>query len=101
VLIDCVKEVISERVSIDPEDCFRIEHCWNKLTNLLSEDTQKTIEVLKELDEEQVLYVSEVFEDIAYNLQSQDYINELEKLEKKFPNLNLASFVETAKDFMN
>ncbi|MEI4801712.1 hypothetical protein ACIGHG_03285 [Bacillus sp. NPDC077411] len=101
MLINRVKEVISERMSIHPNYSFGIEHCWNKLINLLSEDTQKTIEVLKELDEEQVLYVSEVFEDIAYKLQSQDYINELEKLEKKFPNLNLASFVETAKDFMN
>ena len=52
----------------------------------LSKDEHSTIEVLKQLNEVEILYTSEVFEEIAYNLQSRKYIECLKQIQKNFLN---------------
>ena len=39
-----------------------------ELIEVLSKDEHSTIEVMKQLNEVEILYTSEVFEEIAYNL---------------------------------
>ena len=53
-----------------------------------------------DLTEEEIMYVSEVFEEIAYNLQSEEYIECLKQLVEKYPNIPISDSVETAESFL-
>ena len=44
--------------------------------------------------------IQHMFKDIAYNLQSVNYINCLKEIERKFPSLDLKFFVENAENFI-
>lgn len=99
-MLSKVKNVISERIQINDEDDFNIEKCRNKLIDFLSENVKQTINILEQLDENEVLYVSEVFEEIAYNLQSTEYIKCLRDIEKKFPNIDISDSIEVAEEYI-
>ena len=96
-----VKDVLKKRMNSNDEDDFTIYKYRDKLVELLSKNEEETIKVLCELNEKEVSYVSEVFEEIAEKLQSCNYINILWKLERKFPNLNLKRCVKTAENFVD
>ncbi|WP_432663713.1 hypothetical protein R9X47_24400 [Wukongibacter baidiensis] len=93
------REIINERAVLHPNDPVVYEY-WDRLTKILSIDLKETIKFLRSCNEEEILWISEVFEDVAYNLQSQEYINCLEELDEKYPHLNLTSDIKIAKDFM-
>lgn len=78
-----VKEILDKRSKINDEDDYRIEKCRDELIDALSQDELLTIDILNQLNEKEILYTSEVFEEIAYNLQSVNYINCLKYIEKK------------------
>jgi hypothetical protein len=99
-MLSKVKNVISERIQINDEDDFNIEKCRNKLIDFLSENVKQTINILEQLDENEVLYVSEVFEEIAYNLQSTEYIKCLRDIEKKYPNIDISDSIEVAEEYI-
>jgi len=99
-MIDNVKNIIKERIQLHDEDSINIEKCWNKLIDILSQNSVQTISILEQLDEEEILYVSEVFEEIAYNLQSEEYIECLKQLVEKYPNIPISDSVETAESFL-
>ena len=69
---------------INDEDDYRIEKCRDELIDALSQDELLTIDILNQLNEKEIMYTSEVFEEIAYNLQSVNYINCLKYIEKKY-----------------
>ncbi|PXV84400.1 hypothetical protein C8E03_1321 [Lachnotalea glycerini] len=95
-----VKNVINERIQTNDEDDFNIEKCRNKLIDFLSENVKQTINILEQLDAKEVLYVSEVFEEIAYNLQSTEYIKCLRDIEKKYPNIDISDSIEVAEEYI-
>ena len=66
----------------------------------LSKDEHSTIEVLKQLNEVELLYTSEVFEEIAYNLQSRKYIECLKQIQKKFPELDIMDAIKVAEEYI-
>lgn len=76
-------EIIIERKKKHLEDDYGIQECWNKMIDILSQDVYETIVYLEGCSEDQIYYVSEVFEDISEKLQSKEYINCLRKLDKK------------------
>lgn len=94
-VIDC----LCERVLIEENDpvLYRI---WDRLTELLSENSEETIDFLNECTEEQLFYISEVFEDISFNLQSEQFIDTLYKLDRKYPELQMKSDIKIAEEFM-
>ncbi|WP_310485637.1 hypothetical protein [Chamaesiphon sp. VAR_48_metabat_403] len=72
---------------------------WNKLAQVLSENTKETINFLDSCNDENVVNnISAVFDDISANLQSQEFIKCLDRLENKFPNLLLHPMIEVAID---
>ena len=95
-----VREILRARLALHDENDYEIDRCRNDLIELLSKDGVFTIAFLKTCSKEELLMVSEVFEEIAYNLQSQQYIQCLEELDKKYPELNLTSSITVAKSFM-
>jgi hypothetical protein len=94
-----LKCIIKKRASLHLEDDFGIQKCWNELIQLLSINETETISCLNLCSEEEFLWVSEVFEDVAYNLKSDKYIMCLKQLAYEYPNLNLENFVKTAEEY--
>ncbi len=98
-MLNEVKKLLAERALIHPENYLEIEKYWNLLIDILSKDEDQTIEVINQLDETEIFYLSEVFEDISENLQSEKYINCLKSIGKKYTNIPIASSIKTAEEF--
>ena len=94
-------KILIEREKKHINDGFGIEECWDKMVEILSKNTNETIEYLQNCSEEEIYFISEVFEDISDKLQSPEYILCLRELEKKFPNLNLKKDVDLAESYLN
>ncbi|MTJ51615.1 hypothetical protein FJR38_02400 [Anabaena sp. UHCC 0253] len=75
---------------------------WDDLTKTLSADEKLTIQFLESLDDKNTVNtISAVFEDVAYNLQSLAFINYIESLQTKFPDLLLEHMVDAARNTIN
>jgi len=66
----------------------------------LSQNVNETIVFLENLSKDEVAYVSKVFEEIAYNLQSAEYIRYLKRCALKLPELKLSHCIEVAESYM-
>jgi hypothetical protein len=78
-----------------------ISKYWNELTEVFSANEVATIEFLRALeDEDAVARISSVFDDVASRLQSQAFIDCIESMVPKFPNLLLRHRVDAARDMM-
>lgn len=95
-----VKEILNQRFKINDENDYMIEKKREELIEVLSKDEHSTIEVLKQLNEVEILYTSEVFEEIAYNLQSRKYIECLKQIQKKFPKLDIMDAIKVAEEYI-
>ncbi|EXG85634.1 hypothetical protein K413DRAFT_2426 [Clostridium sp. ASBs410] len=98
MLNEKVTDLICEGMLLDINDPS-IADIWDELTHLLSVDSENTINYLSGCNEKEIEFLSAVFEDVAYNLKSNRYINELENLKNKIPNLNLDSIISLAKEY--
>ena len=101
MLHDEIWQVIDKRASLHIEDDFQIENCREKLIEILSVDVTDTINFLEKTDKDKVLWISEVFEEIAYNLQNKQYIECLKKLDIKYPELKLTNTIRIAEEYMD
>jgi len=93
-----VKSLLEERKKLHPNDPA-IQQYWEKLTILLSKEEQQTIDFLYQCKQEEILLLSEIFEDISLHLQSQNFIKALKKIQEKFPTLKLHSSIEIAEKY--
>jgi hypothetical protein len=94
-----VRVVLGARALLDDNDP-RIEQKWTELIDLLSENEDLTLGFLKECSKTELAFLSEVLEDVAYNLQSKKYIELLYQLDKRYPDLELKSHIQIAEDYM-
>lgn len=94
-----VRAVLGARALLDDNDP-RIEQKWNELTELLSENEDLTLGFLKQCSKTELSFLSEVFEDVAYNLQSKKYIELLYQLDRRYPDLDLKDHIQVAEDYM-
>lgn len=101
MLINEVRTILKKRSGLNDEDDYGIEQCWDKLIQILSINKEETIFILNQLTDNEILLVSEVFEEISYNLQSIEYIQCLKSIEIKYPHLDLKDCIDIAEDFMN
>ena len=99
-MITDVKNILAQRLKISDEDDYMIEKKREELVKELSKDEYSTIKILKQLNEMEILYTSEVFEEIAYNLQSRKYIDCLKQLQKKFPELDILDAIKVAEEYI-
>ena len=73
-----LREVISRLVSLDPNDDFGIEKCWNEMTEILTEDISATINFFQnDCTDEEFYWLGSVFEDIAEKTQCKELIQVL------------------------
>lgn len=93
-------KILAERKQKHVEDDYGIQECWDKMVELLSKDAHQTIQYLQNCSEEDIYFISEVFEDISERLQSPKYILCLRELDKKFPNLDMTKDIDLAEKYL-
>ena len=60
-----IRQVLSYRIKLQPEDDIATEECWKKETNILSRDIESTIHFLTtEAADDELAWLSEVFDDV-------------------------------------
>ncbi|WP_185401677.1 hypothetical protein [Listeria booriae] len=92
--------ILEKRKSLNINDDFGIEKCWNEMTELLSQNEMETINYLEESTEKDLYYISEIFEDVSERFQSEQFINCLRKLDKKFPELDMTQDIDIAESYI-
>ncbi|WP_185614352.1 hypothetical protein [Listeria booriae] len=92
--------ILEKRKSLNINDDFGIEKCWNEMTELLSQNEMDTINYLEESTEKDLYYISEIFEDVSERFQSEQFINCLRKLDKKFPELDMTQDIDIAESYI-
>jgi hypothetical protein len=79
-----------------------LDEYWDEIVAMLSENIEETRKFLNnECNEYQIEYMAGYYEDIAYNFQSHEFINILERLQNKYPNIDIKQDIQWAKDAMN
>jgi len=94
-----VEKIIKERIEMHPDDP-RIMEKWNELTQIFVQDEEDTILYLNNCEMENINWISEIFEDISEQLQSDRFIECIDKLSIKFPELDLEQDILYAKEVM-
>ncbi len=80
----------------------KIYDYWDELTKVLSANERATIQFLFSLeDKEAIDHISSVFEDVAYRLNSPEFILCIESLQTKFPDLLLVHMIDAAREAIN
>ena len=93
-----INKIIEKINMLHPEDP-KIYNLWEVLTNILIKDENTTIDFLNSCeDKETIDNLSSVFADVSIVLQSSQFINCIEKLEIKFPDLLLKHMIQAAKE---
>ena len=99
MLKEIMDNLIRERKNKHPEDDYGIYECWDKMTEILSQDIDETIQYLENCSEEDIYFISEIFEDISEKVKSEKYIICLRELDKKFPSLNMTRDIDIAESY--
>lgn len=95
-----LKEIISKRKNLHPNDDYATYDCWTQETDILSEDIQETIYFIEnECTDEEFYWMSEVFEDIAYKTQSTEFISCIKNRLKKISDKTLIESIQTDIEF--
>jgi hypothetical protein len=93
-----VKRLVNTIDQLHPDDP-QIMKYWDKITILLGQDEKETLLFLSECNDSNVIStVSASFMDIAWKLQSKKFIECLDNIEKRFP--QVSHMVEAAKNAM-
>lgn len=94
-----IEKVIEERKNLHINDPC-VEKKWNELTQIFTQNEDSTIAYLNSCCKENIYWISEVFEDISEELQSARFIDCIEQLVIKYPDLNLEQDVLWAKNVL-
>lgn len=69
---------------------------WDPLIELLSKNEANTIEFLRECSDEQIYWISEVFDDVSDNFQSKEFVDFLKELQYDHPNIDIKQDIQAA-----
>ena len=76
--VEKLRKTLKRRVSLDINDDFSLQDCWNSMINILTKNIDETIDFFKtQCSNEEFFWLSEIFEDIAYKTQSKEFIKAL------------------------
>lgn len=94
-----IQKIIEERKKMHPDDP-RVVEKWNELTQIFIQNEESTIAYLNSCCKDNIEWISEIFEDISEQLQSSRFIDCIEKLAIKYPDLNLKQDILYAKEVL-
>lgn len=92
--------VLQTRSRLHIEDSMGIQKCWDEIVEILATDELSTINYLNECTEQDIYFISEVFEDISERLQSKKFIKCLRALDKKYPQLKMTKDIDLAQQYI-
>lgn len=95
-----INNILKERKELSPDDP-RILEKWAEIAIILSENIDETIEYLNNCNEEEIYWISEVFDDISEQTKSIKFIECIEKISEKYPNLDLEKDIFYARKALN
>jgi len=72
------------------------DYYWKPMTEILSKNEKETIDFLKSCNDENLYWISEVFEDISGNFQSKGFVEFLKELHKQHPNVDMEQDIKYA-----
>lgn len=75
-----------------------LDDYWDPIINVLSQDVGKTKELLLKCTPAQINTMGGYFEDVSYNLQSQEFIDFLRELQQNYPEIDLEMDIQWAVD---
>ena len=76
--VEKLRKTLKRRVSLDINDDYSLQDCWNSMINILTKNIDETIDFFKtQCSNEEFFWLSEIFEDIAYKTQSKEFITAL------------------------
>lgn len=90
-----VNKILEERQSYHPDDP-RIQECWRELNKLLAVDEDGAIKYFNQCSENNILYLSEIFDDLSEHYQSKAFVEFLKTLQSKFPNIDISVGIKYA-----
>lgn len=73
---------------------------WDELTAVFVESKEDTIAYLNHCNKENLYWIAEIFDDISAQLQSTEFIECIEQLGEKYPDLDLETDISFAKQMM-
>lgn len=93
-----IREILSKRIALHPEDSFATEECWKEEIMVLSRDIEQTIDFFSyQCTGDEFAWLSEVFEDVLEKTHSEELRNCLREIAKKYPEetqeYNILSFI--------
>ncbi|NEO79699.1 hypothetical protein [Moorena sp. SIO4G3] len=91
-----VKRLLKEIIQLHVNDP-RVTDYWEKLTEVIGSDLITAKAILNACDQEELFWVSEVFEDISAKLQSRSFVLFLMELDEKYPEIDMEVEIKYAK----
>ena len=92
--------ILNKRKSLNLNDDYGIQKSWNQIIEVLVENERNTIKYLENCSKSDLYWISEVFEDIAEILQSNELIHCFKKLDEKYPELNMTNDIDIAESYI-
>lgn len=93
-----MKILVEKRKNIDPQNELLIQKCWDEELIVLNKSLENTINYLKEAPEEEILWISEIFDDLVIHFNSIELIKVYKQLQIKYPHIanDIAVDIESA-----
>jgi hypothetical protein len=95
-LLDKIIELTTERATMHPNHDGGINDYWNECAEILSVNLEKTKWVLDRVGPEKLYWIAEVFEDISKKFQSWEFIDYLEQLQNRYPDVDMKVDIQFA-----
>ena len=95
-----IEKIIKQIDTLHHEDP-RIYTELDKITGLLSQNLDNTIELLNTLDEHSINWVCSSFPEISAVFESKRFIASIKQLKDKFPNLDLEIWIKEASKYVS
>lgn len=83
---DKIRNVLTKRKQLHPEDLFATEECWKEEIEILSADIDQTIDfLLNRCTGEEFVWLSEVFEEVQERTVAEKLKQCIYKVAEKYP----------------
>ncbi len=99
------EKLLSQRTAIAGEVDYDINPIIKQMVTLMTKDINETIHFIDtECSGEQLVWLSEIFDEIAETSKSSDFIDALRRAANKYPNetqkYNLTYFIDSASEYV-
>lgn len=86
MIAEKICSIIQKRISTDDEWYYGIEKCWKEEIEILTKNIDDTILFLEnECTSDEFSWLSEVFDDVAEQSQSKEFVDCLHHVANKYP----------------